>query len=65
MTNESHTSGFRPPPRRTERKRGELLFDFVVGDVRWYCELRTVRNISVEAQFYLDVEQKFYVNFSR
>jgi hypothetical protein len=33
MTDERHTAAHRPPPRRTERIPGELLFEFVVGDV--------------------------------
>lgn len=52
MTNDSQMSGYRPPPRRTERNRGELLFQFDVGATSWSCELRTVNNIGVEAQFF-------------
>ncbi len=41
----------KPRPAR-QPKPGEVLFRFVVANVEWRCELRTVKDIGVEAQFY-------------
>jgi len=38
------------PPRQPAP--GELLFAFTAGGVAWRCELRVVRDIGVEAQFF-------------
>jgi hypothetical protein len=40
----------------TDRRRGELLFEFTCGARRYACELRTVPGYGVEAQFVLDGE---------
>src|SRR5262245_28441652 len=52
MTNESHLSGYKPPPPRTELIPGELLFQFVVDGVGWRCELRDFGNHGTEAQLF-------------
>jgi hypothetical protein len=41
----------KPRPKR-QPAPGELLFAFEADGAAWRCELRTVRDIGVEAQFY-------------
>jgi hypothetical protein len=42
----------RPPPPPRQPVPGELLFEFNAGDALWRCELRCVRDIGVQAQFF-------------
>ena len=52
MTDERQTSGYRSPPRRTERRRGDLVDTFTIGDTSWSVELFARRDVGVEAQLF-------------
>ncbi len=38
------------PPARRQPLAGELVDEFSIGDIAWRVELRTVRDVGVEAQ---------------
>jgi hypothetical protein len=50
-----YAPGRKPRPAR-QPKAGELLFEFLVGQARWRCELRDQGAYGVEAQFFENAE---------